>query len=518
MIYALIAFFALLAYIVIPQFKQHPKGLAILFGTEMWERFSYYGGRALLILYMTAAVTDQNPGLSLSVEEAGALYALYVAGVYMTNLPGGWIADKLLGARNSVFWGGVLIASGNILIGLTTGKPGFYVGLLLNCIGTGLLKPNVSTMVGSLYAPKDPRRDSAFSIYYMGINLGAFLSPLIAGYVGQRIDWNSGFIVVGVGMILGLILFKWGGRYLGDAGLKLQETTSTTSDTSTKSTSTTSDTGVKSLIKFIVYLLIAAAILTTMHLMGWYEITLTRLSNGMGLALLIIPFVYFFFLFTQGGFSENEVKRIIAIIIFYLAAALFWGAFEQAGSTLTLFADRNTDNSLFGYSFPSTWWQSINSMWILLLSAVFAILWLRLNKINKEPSTPLKFAFGLVFVGLGFLLLVPAAKIIEAGTERVGIIWLLMTYLLHTIGELCLSPVGLSAMTKLAPPRIVGQMMGIWFMGAALGNWLGGRVGGLFETYPISQIFFYVFVTSAASGVIMLCLTPWTKRLMGEVK
>ncbi|MBP6796375.1 MAG: MFS transporter, partial [Saprospiraceae bacterium] len=216
---ALIIFFIVLAIIVIPQFKNHPKGLAVLFGTEMWERFSYYGGRALLILYMTASVTGQNPGLEMSVKEAGALYALYVSGVYFTNLPGGWISDRFLGARNSVFWGGVIIALGNLTLGLTTGKPLFYLGLFLNCIGTGLLKPNVSTMVGSLYDEKDPRRDSAYSIYYMGINLGAFISPLIAGYVGQRIDWNWGFVVVGVGMILGLFLFKWGGRYLGNAGM-----------------------------------------------------------------------------------------------------------------------------------------------------------------------------------------------------------------------------------------------------------------------------------------------------------
>lgn len=507
MIIGLIAFFVLLAVIVIPQFKQHPKGLAILFGTEMWERFSYYGGRSMLILYMTAAVTDQNPGLNLTVSEAGALYAMYVSGVYLTNLPGGWIADKILGARNAVFVGGVIIALGNILIGLNTGEAGFYIALLLNCVGTGLLKPNVSTMVGSLYAPGDIRRDSAFSIYYMGINLGAFIAPLVAGSVGEKIDWNYGFIVVGMGMILGLILFKWGAKYLGDAGLKQP----VANDVQTTN-------AYQQLKKPVLYGLILITITVLIHVLGIYTLTMNRLSLLMGYVLFIVPFVYFFFLFTQGGFTKEESKRIVSIIIFYLAAALFWGAFEQAGSTLTLFADRNTENSLFGYSFPTTWWQSINSMWILLLSPVFAIVWLQLKKANKEPSTPFKFALGLLFVGLGFLILVPAANMIASGTTRVGIIWLLMTYFLHTVGELFLSPVGLSAMTKLAPPRIVGQMMGIWFMGAALGNWIGGRVGGLFESYPLQQIFFYVFVTSAISALIMFILTPWTKRLMGEVK
>ncbi len=502
----LLAFFVLLAVIVVPQFKQHPKGLAILFGTEMWERFSYYGGRALLILYMTASVAGQNPGLEMSVGEAGALYALYVSGVYITNLPGGWVADKFLGARNSVFWGGVFIALGNLLIGLTTGKSGFYVGLLLNCIGTGLLKPNVSTMVGSLYSKDDPRRDSAFSIYYVGINLGAFIAPLLAGYVGQKIDWNMGFVIVGVGMILGLFLFRWGSKFLGDAGLKSKEL----QGDATVNNKTLSKAGIWT----------AGAIggLFLLHLTGLYPITITGLSNLMGILLLVVPFVYFFFLFTTGGFNGEEKKRIVAIIVFYLAAALFWGAFEQAGSTLTLFADRNTVNSVFGTEFPSTWWQSINSMWILLLSGVFALLWLRLNKIGKEPSTPLKFTFGLLFAGLGFLVLVPAANLIAGGTERVGAQWLLMVFFLHTVGELCLSPVGLSAMTKLAPPRIVGQMMGIWFLGTSLGNWIGGRVGGLFESFPLSQIFFYVFASSALAALIMFLLIPWTKRLMGEVK
>jgi proton-dependent oligopeptide transporter, POT family len=500
----LIIFFIVLALIVVPQFKNHPRGLAILFGTEMWERFSYYGGRALLILYMTASVTGQNPGLEMSVAEAGALYALYVSGVYFTNLPGGWISDKYLGARNSVFWGGVIIACGNLMIGLTTGKPFFYLGLLLNCLGTGLLKPNVSTMVGSLYSESDPRRDSAYSIYYMGINMGAFLSPLIAGYVGQKIDWNYGFVVVGLGMLLGLILFRWGGRYLGDAGLKPMPTEREPGSSSNKRN---------------VYIGMGVLLfLIGLVVVGIIPATISGFSNLMGVLLLTLPALFLAYLYLYGGFTAGEKNRIIAIFVFYLASALFWGAFEQAGSTLTLFADRNTNNSVLGREFPSTWWQSVNSMWILLLSPAFALLWMYLKKAGKEPTTPFKFVFGLLFAGLGFLILVPAAQKIAAGTERVGVYWLLITYLLHTIGELCLSPVGLSAMTKLAPPRIVGSMMGIWFMGTALGNWIGGRVGGLFESFPLQQIFFYVFAFSAGAALIMFLLIPWTKRLMGEVK
>lgn len=504
-IIAFLIFLGIIAAIVIPQFKQHPKGLPVLFGTEMWERFSYYGGRALLILYMTASATGQNPGLEMSVEEAGALYALYTAGVYFTNLPGGWISDKFLGARKSVFWGGVIIALGNLILGLTSTKLMLYMGLLFNCLGTGLLKPNVSTMVGSLYDEGDSRRDSAYSIYYTGINLGAFLSPIVAGYFGQKIDWNLGFLVVSIGMVLGLIWFKTSANHLGNAGLKLDNGPS-------------DNLASKKLLNQVVMVvagIIALGLL--LHSTNIFTFSVTSISNSMGILLLTLPAAFISYLYFFGGFNVEEKKRIIVIFVFYIASALFWGAFEQAGSTLNLFADRNTLNSVFGNEFPSTWWQSANSMWLILLSPVFAILWIKLQQLNKEPSTPLKFSIGLLFAGLGFLVLVPAAKIIAGGTEKVGVLWLLVTYLFHTIGELCLSPVGLSAMTKLAPQKILGSMMGIWFMGTALGNWMGGRVGGLFESYPLQQIFLYIFITSAAFALLLLILTPWIKKLMGKI-
>lgn len=488
-------------------FFGHPPGLSTLFFTEMWERFSYYGGRAMLILYMTAAVTGVNPGLGLSVEEAGALYALYTAVVYMTNLPGGWIADKFIGARNAVFYGGILIALGNLLLAAPFGLPGFYGGLAVIAVGTGLLKPNVSTMVGALYAPGDNRRDSAFSIFYMGINLGAFLAPLIAGWFGQKIDWQVGFLVVAIGMVLGLIQYKLGAKHLGTAGQLEVKNTPAEQKSQRKSLST----GLGVLVG-------AVAVLFLLDMTGIFDLTILRVSNLVGVLLLLIPIVYFGFLFARGGFDEAEKKRIVAIIIFYLAAALFWSAFEQAGSTLSLFADRHTHNSIFGFEFPSTWWQSINALYIIALSGVFAWFWLFLNKRKIEPSTPMKFAIGLLCAGLGFLLLVPAANFIQSTGNQVGIQWLLGVYMIHTIGELFLSPVGLSAMTKLAPARIVGQMMGIWFLGAATGNFIGGRVGGMFESFPLNKIFLAVFLTSLGAALVMFLLVPWMKRLMGEVK
>jgi POT family proton-dependent oligopeptide transporter len=424
----------------------------------------------------------------------------------MTNLPGGWIADKIIGARNAVFYGGIIIAAGNFTIAAMLGETGFYVGLVLIMIGTGLLKPNVSTMVGFLYKKGDIRRDSAFTIFYMGINLGALLSPLIAGYFGQKVSWSSGFMVVGIGMVLGLIQYKLGAKHLGDAGKRLHVEGE---DHSSQR---------KSLRSGLLWLLGTLAVFVLLDLSGIFKLSITRVSDIVGILLILIPFVYFGYLFTRGGFSKEEKQRIVAIIVFYLAAALFWSAFEQAGSTFNLFADRHVNNRILGWEFPSTWWQSVNAGWIIILAPLFAWLWIRLARAKREPSTPLKFAIGLLFVGLGFLVLVPVASQIDSGVERVGMSALMLTYLIHTIGELCLSPVGLSAMTKLAPARIVGQMMGIWFMGAALGNFIGGRVGGLFETFPLRIIFLAVFGTSLAAALIMFFLVPWMKRLMGDTR
>ena len=485
-------------------FFGHPRGLATLFFTEMWERFSYYGGRALLILYMTAAVADG--GLGFTVLDAGALYGLYTATVYMTNLPGGWVADKFLGARNAVFYGGVIIALGNLLLTLP-GISFFYLGLGCIAIGTGLLKPNVSTMVGSLYSRADNRRDAGFSIFYMGINLGAFIAPLIVGYLGQKVGWRYGFAAVTVGMILGLIQFRMGGTYLGEAGLHKK---AENPDEIAKQR--------RSLIFGLVGLVAIILVPFLLNATGLATINISWVRNLVGYMLVIMPVVYFGALFLQGGWTPEEKGRIIAIIVFFIGAALFWGAFEQAGSTLNLFADRFTQNQVFGIEFPSTFWQSVNSVWILLLAPVFAGLWVWLNKRNAEPSTPVKFAMGLLLVGLSFLLMVPAAQMLGVPPSgKVGPIWLLGFYFVSTIAELFLSPVGLSAMTKLAPQRIVGQMMGIWFLGASVGNFIGGNVGSLFESYPLAQIFLAVFATSAGAAVLMFLGVKWMKRMMGGV-
>ena len=295
-------------------FFGHPPGLATLFFTEMWERFSYYGGRAMLILYMTAAVTGLNPGLGLSVVEAGALYALYTAVVYMTNLPGGWIADKFIGARNAVFYGGIIIALGNLMLAAPIGLPGFYMGLGLIAIGTGLLKPNVSTMVGSLYTQGDGRRDSAFSIFYMGINLGAFLAPLIAGWFGQRIDWNVGFLVVAIGMVLGLIQYKLGAKHLGDAG-KPNPVNSPEEKTSQS----------KALKNGLIGALVTVLILLAVHFTGIYPLTIVNLSNLIGVLLIVVPIVYFGFLFAKGGFDHRGERKGSSRSSYFMLLPLYSG-------------------------------------------------------------------------------------------------------------------------------------------------------------------------------------------------
>jgi proton-dependent oligopeptide transporter, POT family len=430
----------------------HPAGLSTLFFTEMWERFSYYGMRALLILYLTAAAV--NGGAGLDTAKAASIYGWYTFGVYAASIPGGWIADRFLGQYRSVLLGGILIAGGHFSLAFGN-VSAFYGGLCLIIVGTGLLKPNISAMVGSLYQEGDPRRDGGFSIFYMGINLGAFIAPLVCGTLGQKVGWHWGFGAAGIGMTLGLIQYVLGRQRLASALTRIEEKKEVRNET-------------------------AAA------------------AQGQ-----------------RFWFTPMEWKRIGAIGIFFVFSALFWAAFEQGGSSLNLFADRLTRASLFDFRFPSTWFQSLNSLYILMLAPMFAWLWVRLRK--HEPSSPVKFSVGLLFVGLGFLLLVPASLISGPEQKLVSPFWLAGVYFLHTVGELCLSPVGLSVVTKLAPPQIVGRMMGLWFLSTALGNKVGGWVAGFFDTLPLPQLFGAVFATTTAAAILLAILIRPVRRLMSGV-
>jgi len=479
-------------------FYGHPRGLATLFFTEMWERYSYYGTRALLILYMVAPAS--TGGLAFKVEKAGAIYSVYAAMVYLLCLGGGWVADRITGQRRAVLYGGMLIAAGNFCL-TAPSVLAFYAGLGLIMLGTGMLKPNVSVIVGQLYAPGDKRRDSGFSIFYMGINLGALVSPLICGLVGENVSWRLGFAVSGVGMVAGLIQYWLGGKHLGQAGLYAASTGDASKDRKQKRIGAIAG-------------LAAVAVLGGLAMLsssGAVEISPTTVSDGLGWVLIAISLATFYWLIFGKGWSVDERKRAVAILVLFIASAIFWASFEQAGSSLNLFADRNTNRVALGHQFPASWFQSVQPLFVIALAPVFAWLWLALGR--REPSSPGKFTLGLFFVGLSFAIMVPPA----AG-GLVSPWWLVGCYFLATLGELCLSPIGLSAMTKLAPARIGGFVMGIWFLGTAVGNWLAGRAGGLFESMPLPQLFGAVAASALVAAVMLAVLIKPTVRMMSGVK
>ena len=423
----------------------------------MWERFSYYGMRAFLILYMTAPVAAG--GLGFADADAASIYGTYTGSVWGAAILGGFVADRFLGQYRSVLLGAIIIALGHFTLAFKA-LPFFYSGLALIVIGTGLLKPNVSTLVGSLYDQGDTRRDAGFSLFYMGINLGAFIGPLVAGWLAQRVDWHLGFASAGVGMVFGLTQYVLGKKRLQPAFDRLAQ----------KPRVAAAPAGGR---------------------------TVSAPARGVL------------------GFSSVEWKRMGAIVIFFLVAVLFWGAYEQAGSTLNLFADRYTRLEVLGFSFPSSWFQSVQPIFVILLAPVFAWVWIRLGQ--REPSVPAKFAIGVLFMALSFLVLVPAGAMAQGGAGvRVSPWWLVASYAVSEIGELCLSPVGLSAVTRLAPVRIVGLMMGVWFLSNAFGNKLAGWAASFFGTMPLDTLFAVVAGVLLASAMVMFALVKPVRRLMGD--
>ena len=483
-------------------FFGHPRGLATLFFTEMWERFSYYGMRALLILFMTAPVA--NGGLGFGVVKAGAVYGLYTAMMYLLCLPGGWVADRILGQRRAVLYGGIVIVAGQFCL-MAPSLAGFYAGLVLLMIGVGLLKPNVSTIVGQLYSANDHRRDSGFSIFYMGINLGALISPLACGWVGERISWRLGFGLAGVGMLAGVIQFALSGKHMGTAGLYPAPAESPEAEKRQKRTA----------LAWTVGALVVAAVVGTLGATGVVEFTAELISNAVGIALLVISIAVFAWLIFGSGWSATERKRSAAILVLFLASALFWSMFEQAGSSLNLFAERNTDRNIGGFIYPASWFQFVQPVFVVLLAPVFAWLWARMN--DREPSSPAKFTLGLLFGGLGFAVMAWGA-LHASGGVLVSMWWLNITYLLHTIGELCLSPVGLSAMTKLAPARVAGFMMGLWFVSISIGEYLAGKAASVYESMSLPNLFGTVAAFGIGAAVVLLLVVKPTVRLMSGVK
>jgi proton-dependent oligopeptide transporter, POT family len=434
-------------------FFGHPRGLSTLFFTEMWERFSYYGMRAFLLYYITASVA--SGGLGFSDAQGASIYGTYTGSAWGAAIFGGIVADRFLGQYRSVLWGGVLIMLGHLTL-VFHPLPFFYAGLTFIVLGTGLLKPSVSTLVGSLYAQGDHRRDAGFSIFYMGINSGAILGPIIAGYVAQRIDWHLGFGCAAIGMALGLAQYVLDRRHLQVAVDRMA------AERAARAAEKTSDA-----------------------------------PKG------------------SAAFTVAEWRRIVAIVVLFVFAILFWAGYEQAGSTLALMADRNTRLEVFGFPFPSSWLQSLQPIFVVILAPVFASLWIRLGR--REPSVPVKFGLGLLFMGLAFVIMMPAGAAVDGDATLKVSPWPLIAWnLFSELGELSLSPVGLSAITKLSPARIVGLMMGVWFLSIAFGNKLAGSLAAYVSTMPLSSMFSSIAAALIITAVLMFLLSQPVRRLMGE--
>lgn len=460
-------------------FNNHPRGLRTLFFTEMWERFSFYGMRGLLVLFLTALV--QNGGLGLNDKTATAIYGLYTASIYLASLPGGWVADRLIGARNAVFLGGILIIIGQFTLVLPSIHT-FFLGLLLVVMGTGLLKPNISVMVGQLYPEGGVRQDSGFTIFYMGINVGAALGSVLVGYLGENINWHLGFGAAGVGMILGLIQFKLTGHYLGDIGKINVKINSRKLDESS--------IGKKRDWIILVVGLFVLVLGASLCLTGAVSLNPILLAEKAAILILGLALAFFLYAFLFAGLTKGEMKRVGVIVLLFVASAMFFSGFEQAGSSLNIFAERYTYRDLGALTailpaawvsylnpVPASWFQSLNPIFIVLLAPMVASAWPALAKYNCNPPLIIKFAIGLLLLALGFLVIAAGARIVNDQVQ-VWPTWLISTYLIHTLGELCLSPVGLSTVSKLSPKRLVGQMMGIWFLSSALGNLIAGLIAG----------------------------------------
>ena len=494
-------------------FFGHPGGLATLFTTEMWERFSFYGLRPLLVLFMTAALAEG--GFGFDRNEASAIVGIYASSVYLASLPGGWIADRLLGLRRAIFWGAVLISIGHICIGLSAfahSRVPFFMGLVLIVLGTGLLKPNISAIVGDLYPEGGARRDAGFSIFYMGINVGAFFGQLVTGILGENVGWHWGFGAAGVGMLLGLITFALrSGKTLGTLGLEPSRHPDPLVDARQKRR------GAIGTIVALAVLVVVMALAGT----GMISLNAQAIGRSMTYVLVAIAVVYFAGLLVLGGLTGNEKKRIGVIFILFVFAAIFWAAFEQAPTSLNLFARDFTHRSIGSFEVPATWFQSINSLFIIIFAPIFAWVWTSLARRGVDLSSPSKFTLGLVLTGIGFALMIPAANMILASgaTAKVSAWWLTVSYLFQTFGELSISPVGLSTMTKLSPRKYVGQMMGIWFLATSVGNLIAGLVGGHVDPEKLEQMpqLFSgtAFALIGAAVVLALLIIPIRRMMAG---
>ncbi len=482
---------------------KHPKGLYVLFFTEMWERFSYYGMRAILLLFL---LDKTKGGYGLNEGEGGAIYGLYTFSVYLLALPGGWLADNILGQRKAIWFGGIAIMLGHIVLAFPSSQWVFFMGLGFVAIGTGLLKPNISSIVSELYPEGGAKRDAGFSIFYIGINMGSFLGITIVGYLGQKIGWHYGFGAAAVAMFLGLLVYYFfADKYLQEKG---------TLPRAAQDTSPKQPVNVLSWV-FVGVLVLFLAYLQVSGLFAWSS--KKQVANSMGVAAIAIVITYFANLLFASNLSKIEMKRIVILFVLFWGAVLFWTGFEQQGSSLQIFADRHSE---LPFGMPSSWFQDFNPLYILIFAPILGALWVFLEKQNLNPPLLIKFAIGLFLLGIGYFIMVEGANIAITGLKSSA--WILTsTYLFHTLGELCLSPVGLSAYTKLAPAKYLSQLMGIWFVAAALGNLFAGLFVGDLDPANILQmpkLFMSIVWFCAVVGSAIFVLHFPLKKWMGGVK
>ena len=478
-----------------------PRALATLFFTEMWERFSYYGMRAILVLYLIAPPDGATPpggGLGFSNADAAAIYGTYVSLIYLLPLVGGWVADRLTGPRKAVLYGGIVIAAGHFVMAVPV-EALFWSGLLLIAIGTGLLKPSVSAMVGGLYAPDDPRRDGGFSIFYMGINLGALIAPLIVGYIGEDINWHLGFAIAGVGMLLGLAQYMAGWRGLGRVGAEVPNPATPPERRRA---------GVQTLVSIAVIIIVVGVAL------GVLGLSIADIKVLFTVVVVAIAVFYFWRLIRQPQLTPVDRDRLWAFLFLFLAAVVFWAIYDQSGSTINEFVSEFTNMDVGAFAVPISWIQSINPVFIIIFAPIFAVMWTKLGQ--RAPSTPVKFAMAIFGVGLSFLIMVPAALQAENG-EKSALWWIVSVFLVQTWAELLLSPNGLSVTTKLAPAGLVSQMLAVWFLATAVGDSVGGQLVRLVDVFGWAGYFISCGVGTIILAALFLLVVPRIKRLMEGV-
>ena len=479
-------------------FLGHPIGLRTLFLTEMWERMSYYGMRALLVLYMTGTVTNFNPGLGWTQMESQAIYGIYVGMVYFMVVPGGWIADNILGHQKAVLYGAMIIALGHFTLAIPIQQT-FFLGLIFVVLGTGLLKGNISTIVGKLYKEDDGRRESGYTIFYMAINIGSTLGFLVCSYLGEKIGWHWGFGAAGIGMSFGVLQFIYSKKLLGVAGVNPNPM---------------EDRRRAKLVLGTKISLGVMVVVIASGLLGFYSIEPRGFAENFSYFLTVVAGLYFLYLFFFAGLTSAEKRNLILLALLFVGAAAFWSGFDQSASSLSIFARDYTDLSVSGYIIPIGWLQFANPIFVVIFAPIFAGIWTHLGRINLNPALPIKFAFGLMLMAVSFVIMLFAVEL-AMETAPVGMRWLILTYLLQTWGELTLSPIGLAAFSRYSPKKYIGQMFGLWFLASAIGGVLAGLLGGdAMDTglESISPVFNFMIKYYLAIALILIVLSRFIKK------